>query len=383
MTADRESEAADMFARHKAQAVMRSLVTNLKTAASVPYVSMSDAHSAIICGAGPSLAYHGDALRDRLSPLDGVELWAVNAGAPALEDIDVLVVRESIDVSTQIEGAKAKRILLDVCANPRVWEAALRSGARCEWFMPASVQNFRLARLLGVIPTYAGPAAITAAVALAEQMGVGRIALVGVDLCFVDGQGYAPGSGWGDIKGEFGADGMVRMTGMDRMRSVVSASGQHAPPEAQRTETFPGVDGSPVRSLATWGDQVRWLEQYAARCDRWVTLSNCSSGVDIQGWERVALDQWIYPPSYRREHAGRIIDTKAALEALEQDAAHALDVQKGNASPRLTTGVIEAMSAGGILEARDAARGNPEAAIKGTWAAYAASGEWVLSELRE
>lgn len=366
-----------MFARHKAQAVMRSLTTNLKRAGEVPYVGKSSVERVYICGAGPSMQASERVLSEQLNS-PKVEVWAVNASAPIVPWADCVVVRESIDVSAQLEATSCKRALLDICANPKIWDTATEDALSCEWFIPASVQNFALCKLLGVTPTYAGPSAVTAAVALAHQRGAREIVLVGVDLAFVDGQGYAKGSAWGDIRGAMGDDGLMHMSGMEAMRFAVSESGQNAPPTAQRVETWPSVHGGEVQSLATWGDQVRWLAQFAERHPI-LTLVNASKGVAIPGWMPRDLEEMLVD----RKFPGEYVDTQPAIDAILADAKHALEVQGGGASPRLTTGVIEAMSAGGILEARDAARGNPEAAIKGTWAAYAASGEWVLGELQE
>lgn len=403
----REHEAADLFARRKAEHVMRALVTNLRTASSLPYL-VSHEHQpmrgvpAFIVGAGPSLSASLPLL-ERAAEVGYV--IAVNASAQAVSRVvqpDVVVVRESIDVSAQMQGVRAGLVALDACASPAVWAAAESVGER-GWFLAGAVQHFGIASLLRARPVYAGPAALTAAVALAHAWGASPIVLVGCNLAFAgDGRGYAAESGWGDVRGHVHG-GHVSLAGMAHMRGVVAASGQTPPPEVQQVERFPAWGGEgEVSSLLTWGDQVRWLRDFAARRPKsgGEFFNATGAGARIDGWweqtladavhyysrerrpytprEKAATGPHLTPPEAFLRECPRI-DTQPALDALAADAAHAVEVADGQAPPRLTCGVLEAMSASGILAARDEARGDARKAILGSWEAYAKSGRWVLS----
>ena len=193
---DREAQAADLFARHKAKSAMRAIVTNLAEAGSRPYLVTGDkpleGSTVYVVGAGPSLSRALPHLAD-LSRHGYV--FAVNASARAVARVtppDVVVVRESVDVAGQLEGVEASLIALDLCASPAVWDVC--RGRNAGWFIAGAVQHFGLAARLGVRPLFAGSSAITAAVALAHELGAWRIVLVGCDLAFADGLAYAPES---------------------------------------------------------------------------------------------------------------------------------------------------------------------------------------------
>jgi hypothetical protein len=390
----READAADLFARRKAGHVMRSLVANLRDASSLPYLVHHEHRPmrgvpAFICGAGPSLSASLPLLK-RASEVGYV--FAVNASARAVSSVvqpDVLVVRESIDVSAQLDGLRAGLVALDACASPAVWRAAESVGER-GWFMAGAVQHFALCGLLGARPIYAGPSAVTAAVALAHAWGASPIVLVGCDLAFAgDGQGYAPESAWGDVRGEQLPHGLVQLGGLGHMRSVVAASGQHAPPEVQTTERFPawGGDGE-VTSLLTWGDQVRWLQTFAERRRGWF-VNATGAGARVSGWDEWPVadvlehrrDTWMERSGSHWSGWLPRVDTAPAIAALLRDAEHAIAVGGGEAAPHLGCGVLEAMSAPEILAARDEARGDAAKSIRGTWDAYAKSGQWVREVL--
>lgn len=386
----REARASDLFARRKAQHVMRALVENLGAASSLPYLVQHDQQPmrgvpAFVVGAGPSLS---DSLPLLPRCAEVGYVFAVNASVQAVSRVvtpDVLVVRESIDVSAQLDGVRAGLVALDVCASPAVWRAAERVGER-GWWLSAAVQHFAIAGLLCVRPVYGGPSAMTAAVALAHAWGASPIVLVGCDLAFGrDGQGYARESGWGDVRGEVLPHDIVRLGGLEHMRGVVAASGQAPPPEVQETERLLAWGGEgEVTSLLTWGDQVRWLRDFAARKrpSHAPRLMNATgAGARIDGWEELALERAVRKASMgsvARSRAARIdgqrIDTRPALDALRADADALL-----SGTPRLTTGVVEAMAAGAAMAAQEAARGDMAAAIRGTQAAIAEAAEWTAA----
>jgi len=386
----REESAADQFARHKAGPVMRALAANLRTAADLPYLvehdaTPCDAMPAFIVGAGPSLS---DALPLLPAAAKRGLVFAVNASARAVAGVvkpDVLVVRESLDVSAHLAGVTAGLVALDLCASPAVWEAAEGVGPR-GWFLAAAVQHFAAHQLLRARAPYCGPSAVTAAVSLAEAWGCSPIVLVGCDLAFArDGQGYAPGSAWGDVRGALRVGGLVELDGLGAMHATARESGQRPVPVRQSVEMLPALDGGePVASLLTWGDQVRWLANRAARTpgDYTWRVNASGGGTHVEGWHRLDLEHitsvlddlgpraWYGAP-------GRTLDVAPLVAALLADAEAAQALAEGHVPPWLPTGVLEAMAAGDVLSARDDARGDVGAAIRGTVAAYADAGSWV------
>jgi hypothetical protein len=382
----RESQAADHFARHKAGPTMRALVENLRTASTLPYLvsrhKPCERMPAFIVGAGPSLSASLGKLR---SASQRGMVFAVNASARAVSaacDLDVLVVRESLDVASQLEGVRASLVALDAQANPAAWRAAEAVGPR-GWFMAAAVQHFALHGLLGVRAPYCGPSAVTAAVALAEAWGCSPIVLVGCDLAMSrDGQAYASESGWGDVRGAVADDGLVRLEGLETMRAVAAASGQHAAPVRQSVERFPAWDGEgEVTSLLTWGDQVRWLASRAKSRPGVMRINATAAGARIDGWRHRTLDETLEAldePVYRVRMQADVIDTRPAIEAIRADARVGLEGRV-----HLGTGVIEAMAAGDALAAKDSAGDDVAARIVGAQTAYSRACSWVLDALSD
>lgn len=381
----REEQAADHFARHKAGPTMRALVENLRAASTLPYLVSSRRHlegvPAFIVGAGPSLSRSLPSLRAASNR--GI-IFAVNASARAVSDacdLDVLVVRESLDVAPQLEGVRAALVALDAQASPGAWRASEAVGRR-GWFMAAAVQHFALHGLLGVRAPYCGPSAVTAAVALAESWGCSPIVLVGCDLAMAaDGQAYAPESGWGGVRGELDSSGLVRLDGLEAMHEVARASGQKPVPTTQAIERFTSWDGmSEVSSLLTWGDQVRWLSPRARRSSA-ECINATGAGARISGWAHVGLESVLDRLEVRRvkemSYVGlEAVDTSPAIEAIRQDAKAGV-----LGKPRLGTGVIEAMAAGDAMKARDDADGDVQAKIVGAQTAYSRACSWVLDVL--
>lgn len=381
----REAQAAEHFARHKAGPTMRALVENLCVASTLPYLVSSRRHlegvPAFIVGAGPSLSRSLSSLRAASNR--GI-IFAVNASARAVSDachLDVLVVRESLDVAPQLEGVRASLVALDAQASPAAWRAAEAVGCR-GWFMAAAVQHFALHGLLGVRAPYCGPSAVTAAVALAESWGCSPIVLVGCDLAMsADGQAYAPESGWGDVRGEVSDSGLVQLGGLEVMHEVARISGQKQAPTTQAVERFTSWDGAgEAWSLLTWGDQVRWLSARARRTGA-ECINATGAGARISGWSHVELESVLERLEVRDDdelsYAGlEVVDTSRAVEAIRQDAKAGV-----LGKPRLGTGVIEAMAAGDAMKARDDADGDVQAKIVGAQTAYSRACSWVLDVL--
>ena len=191
------------FTFYRSRLVAEAWLTNLLDACALPYAfgprPASRAGTAVCVGAGPSLERTGPELARMQAA--GALIATVNTALPAVARYctpDVVLVRETVDVSSHLAHPAHLRVL-DLGASPAVWDAAMapmrereaasraaveRAAAdgyagvalpdRCPevaWFVPGSTNTFELALTLGVRPLFAGPAALTALVALVEEIG--------------------------------------------------------------------------------------------------------------------------------------------------------------------------------------------------------------------
>lgn len=282
-------EAARAFAERKAPHIVENTIRNLARLTEIPLVAPSRMGAALVVGAGPSLdEAHLEQLAARAHTL------TVNTAARAVcERIapDVLVARESLDVSAHIVDLRHKPgvIALDIGCHAQLVEAALAEvgPGRVAFFIPAALDRFWLAASLHLEPVYGGTASLTAAVALAERCSSTSIALAGVDLAFRrgDGRGYSAATPFAAVVASPGPTGdTVRIEGGDAQRELAESSGHHPPPRVQRTTLVEANDGGePVRATGPWLDQIEWLETFAARRPD-VRLHRGNGVALLRGW---------------------------------------------------------------------------------------------------
>lgn len=285
------SPADAAWLKHKARPSLLATVENLKRAHEYPYALGPRGErqgTAIVVGSGPSLSQTCHLLAGWQAA--GALIFTTNTGLPALAKIgvvpDVVVTREVVDVGSHLSHP-ARCICVDLAAAPSVWDAAIASGAEVRWFVGAALQYFELAAQLGVRPLYGGGAALTAAVALAEEWGARHIALLGVDLAFApDGAGYADDSAWSGYRADLdGTHAVIGGAGYEAMREQSDRGAIPPPPQKQHTVQAPAYGGvGEVTQLLTWADQRAWLATFARRHGD-LALSNATgSGARIEGW---------------------------------------------------------------------------------------------------
>lgn len=360
---DRESQAAELFARHRAEPTMRATVTNLRTIAAKRVPHCLDAAggngAALIIGAGPSLADSLDWIREAS---DSMTTIAVNAAARAVADagirLDVVVSRESLDVSAHLD-VPAGLLALDLTTHPGAFERAAET-TRAAWFTACCTQHVAITHAMGVRGVFAGPSALTAAVALAQRWGHKSIVLVGAPLAMVGGRAYGPESAWGEVRGSM-RDDHVALDGLETMWAAHDAIGATRTPEYQATTRVPAWDGSgEVVALWTWEDQRQWLMEFA-RLHAASSLYNAThAGADVPGWENAGRHLHTHGRAHAQAFGARRVyaDPSDALRMVLEDASYERDVQQSMSGwdpppIHMASGVLSAMAAGSSLDIRE------------------------------
>jgi len=175
--------------------MVEQAIVNLPRLASVPTLDglgrPLDGVPAFLVAAGPSL----DRNRHLLSAAaERGAVFAVNTSAPAIAavgaPIDLLVVLEMLDVSRNMEVARdvTRAIALDVSAGRANYDVLdAPAVAYC-----GDATHYRwLADRIGTAPVGYGGSVATAAFALAARLGADPIVLLGQDLAYTGGRGYA------------------------------------------------------------------------------------------------------------------------------------------------------------------------------------------------
>ena len=247
-----------------------------------------------VVGAGPSLAGNIDALKAHAER--GHPVVCVNAAASPLRlagiQPDVLVARESLDLTDQIEATDARIIAVDIAIHPDTWAAA---APRLAFFVPGYPRQAEIAFALGVRPLFGGPAALCSAVALSMRWGASRIALVGCDLALAeDGTAYHPDAPRGSLRHEVKGEGeraRVAFSGDKQDDERCAKSGQMVPPkEIACAEVMAHDWGGVLPTISTWTDQRTWLAIQADRHGERIELLNgTEGGCGVPGWRSVEL----------------------------------------------------------------------------------------------
>ncbi len=370
---------------HRALPSVLGLVANLKKAHLRSYAlgpPMAYNGTAVIVGAGASLATSGDLLREAQS--DGALVFTTNTALPALGTMgiapDVVLAREAIDVSAQMEHP-ARRVIVDLAAHPNVFAFA------DSWFVAGGLQWFDVAAKLGVRPLFGGTASLTACVELARQWGATRVILVGVTLAFDhDGESYAPGTGYAGLRATHRADGLIDLDGpgADAQRDV--NGGMY--PTTQQVRWVEGQGGPRVAQLLTWADQQTWLENFADRHPA-IECIDASGGALKSGWDTGVYK--FFGTAMEMPKAAPPPDTSRALADLRRQCDSTESVVRAVIEREVIpdvagyldgADVVEAAAAAELLLMKEAQRGDHAASIRGTCEALQSAARRVREALR-
>lgn len=261
--------------------------------------------TAIVVGSGPSLARNIAAIGQAQEL--GALVIATNSADRPLRAAgiapDVLVVRESLDLSDEIEASQARLICADIGAHSLTWRAA---GDRLAWFLPMYPRHLHICQRLSVRPIVAGTAALTSAVSLALEWGISRLVLAGVDLALApDGAVYHPEAPRGDCRATVCGD-LIAFSGnvADDERAV--RSGQPPQPKRAVLERVLAHDwSSMLPTTDVLLDQREWLATQAERHGSAVRLENgTEGGAGVEGWRCITLAELVAQMRSARRRTG-------------------------------------------------------------------------------
>jgi len=288
-----EQRQAEAFTRVKSKHVITYAHLAMRDLETTAYASKCgkplDGRRVYVVGAGPSLAKNIDLLKGVSGPI-----MCVNASAKPLAEAgiipDVLVARESLDLSDQIEACPAHTVALDISSHPATWKAA---GDRRVAFIPGYPRHMPLCQMLGERPVFGGTAAATSAVALALMWGARSVVLVGFDLSIPpDGQVYHPSAPRGDLTASFSKEA-INFEGNVEDDARCHRSGQEPPPKTVGYTKCLALDFSQeLYSQPVWNEQREWLETTAKRYVGSVEFVNATHfGAGIVGWRNIPLGE--------------------------------------------------------------------------------------------
>ena len=388
------------FTRYKSRSVMSWTLANLPRLSEHPPVGHMGrpfaGRTVFVVGAGPSLAGNIDALREHVER--GHPVVCVNAAGGPLKAAgitpDVMVIRESLDLTDQVEATDARLIAVEVGVHPDTWHAAF---ARLCWFVPGYPRQIeQYGYMLGEEPIFGGPAALCSAVALAERWGAARIVLVGCDLAYArDGSTYHPDAPRGTLRHEMTGEGdaaRLRFTGDEQDAARCTRSGQQPPPRAIGYSEVLSHDWATwLPTINVYADQRTWLTTQAVRHGERIELLNATEGGSgVPGWRNVKLAEVPAPSNELaplafdmrpRIEPGRVKAVVAELArgaAVQEQASREMlsrsgpDLRVFATIPELIQGspLAEALSAWALL---DRPGGDPEAQIEYTYQAMLAA----------
>jgi len=340
----------EAFAIFKAPHIAHHVAVNLEAMMREPRVRRCPpgmpAHTYLVLGAGWTLPEHIPTTLTTIAVNSALVPLARRGHVPRY-----ILCRESIDMSGQLrqahelwramEPAATEHLgkleaLLDIGTHPAFAAACRELGIPVRWFVPASLQNFWISELLREEPVYGGTSNVTAAVAVAEMMGAGRVELLGCSRAFgPDGQAYAYGSDWSSVRlaGVEAAthpDGTVdhyvgHIAGLEAKESLHAASGQRPPLRVERVVPLEAVDGSRRWATEPLEDDRRWLAQWAARHPHIICYQH-EPDVAISGWGHAEASTSPQDARTLLEEAHAQVDRAEAVARATLDGAAIADV---------------------------------------------------------
>ncbi|MGE0791461.1 MAG: 6-hydroxymethylpterin diphosphokinase MptE-like protein [Sandaracinaceae bacterium] len=270
---------------------------------------------AFIVSAGPSLdanrAWLGEASRRGA-------VFAVNTSAPVFAHLDVpidlLVAIEALDVTEPIALASkvARALALDLTSGSANFDAAIE---RKMTFLVDSPPFRPLAEALGIDTLGYGGSVATAAFAIAAALGADPIVLVGQDLAYTDGRGYASDTLYESTR--VYRDGELLYIDRSAKWDETTAKGGLKVPGKLR----PVVDvprwggGEPVWSTHELVSFRRWFEMAAEVLDGRVRLVNATEGgARVAGFEELGLEELVRSLPVREHGLHAAIDAAARVD---------------------------------------------------------------------
>lgn len=298
----------EAFAIYKAPHIAHHVAVNLEAMQREGRVRRQPwgmpAHTYLVLGAGWTLPEHIPSTLITIAVNSALVPLARRGHVPRY-----ILCRESIDMSGQLrqahelwsalEPSRTEQLqtmiaVLDIGTHPAFAATCRELGIPVWWFVPASLQNFWISELLGEEPVYGGTSNVTAAVAVADMMGAGRVELLGCSRAFgPDGQAYASGSDWSSVRLEgveaaTYPDGTVdhylgRISGLEAKEALHAASGQRPPLRVERVLRVACIDGTRRWATEPLEADREWLAQWASRHPH-IQCYQHEPDVAVAGW---------------------------------------------------------------------------------------------------
>lgn len=331
---------------------------NLPRLSQVPSIAslggVLDGVPAFIVSAGPSLDRNRHLLAEasKRGPV-----FAVNTSAPVLAaidaPIDLLVAIEALDVSEPMKKAAhvTRALALDLTSGGPNFEVEVD---RKVCFLASAAQYRALGEALGVGTLGYGGSVATAAFALAAALGADPIVVLGQDLAYTDGRGYASDTLFeGTVVRREGP--FLHIDRVAKWDEMTRAGGLKVPSKTRPAVDVPAWGGGTVWSTHELVLFRRWFEMAARELRGVRRLVNATEGgASIEGFEEVALEALLAELPEREHGLHAAIDAaplvpKARIQEVAREAE-----RSAKKLATAATKVVKGLRRGHVAAARKA-----------------------------
>lgn len=306
-------------------------IANLPRLCSVPMVDAVGAPltgtPAFVVSAGPSLDKNRKLLKQ--AGTRGA-VFVVNTAAPVMAatktEVDLLMAIEALDVSEplRIGAPYAKGFGLDLTAGGGNYEAGLERGLA---FLVAAPQFAGLAERIGTEALPYGASVATAAFALAIRLGADPVVLVGQDLAYTDGRGYASDTLFEATRVRRQGETLV-IERAKKWNAMTEAGGLKVPSQERPLVEVPAWGGGTVDSTHDLGLFRRWFEAAAVQVRGFRRLINATEGgASVPGFEELPLAEVLRALPRRKDRLHEAIEQAPRSDG-QRLAALAEDIER-------------------------------------------------------
>lgn len=277
------------------------LLNNLRFAGKYPSLGdMKDKYKgmpAVICSAGPSLNKNVEMLKGFE---DNLLIISVNTAYRALHRHGVrphlVSAIESYNIKSLFEGLPTKEtnFITTLTTNPELFELDF---GRTVFFVDSyPVYSLWLEKELGQQAFLdVGGSVACASFSIAKYLGADPIILIGQDLAYTNGQYYAKGTSFEDIKLDFDSDtGRIRMKNLESKERIYKDTGTDEKVRSLLEKRMvPGWHGDMVPTSEDLNFFRTWFESMSRVMKREgrTAINSTEGGAYINGFEHISLKE--------------------------------------------------------------------------------------------